>query len=481
MRFRVVPGALLFVLGLLGCEPTPLSKTQTQPPTSQPATVHFVQGAFALPKVDLLIESKKQGVSTKASLDYRQAKGGISLPAGDDYQLSLSTAGSTMPIYTSGLVVQEGQRLLLLARWGEDKGAKKVMVQAEPLGVVDDTGVKLRLLHAAEGAPTLDLIGSDKKPLIEAVAEGAASSYAALKGDLAAMTALALREHGQTDNLWSVLVPATVAKGSVFTAIAIGDPNPLASDEARFRVAILDEAKGTLTDLPTEPSTEGAKGSVSFLNVATDPPPIDVLLPSGTKLAANLGYQRASMVSELAGGTYELTVKESASGTELTTMGSRPKLRLLPGQRVLLAVHGPVPMMAGSVGLLALPRGGQGGAWRVAHLVPGTPAFDVKLTGRTVAQGLPYPSAMSPQHEDLPSGLYQFVTKDSRVPGWQTTVDAATAMQVANESVTIVVAGALNNGLKPPSALLIVESQATTMAPPPVRLLPTSVVMMIAR
>jgi hypothetical protein len=461
-----MPGAPLVLLGILGCEPAPLDRPPPPPSTEQPAVLHFVQGAFALPRVELLID--KQALAT---LDYRQAKGGISLPAGE-HEILLRDPGGGSAVFTSGLVLQQGQRLLLLSRWSRDeKGARVVTVQAEPLGMSDPAGVKLRLLHASEGAPVFDALSKDGKALFEAVGTGSVSPYATLAGDIAEMTPVRLRQHGATFDLWRVLVPATVSKGTTLTAIALGDSDPLASEAARFRVAVLNEASGSLTDLPTDPSTEGPKGALGFLHVSPDAPALDVLAPSGMKLAQNLSYQRASMLSELVGGTYELTVQESVSGK----VQNKATLRLLPGQTLMLPIHGLVT--AGSMtplGLLTLPRPVQGGTWRVANLVPGAPAFDVKLSSHTVVQGVAYPSGMAPQVEDLPSGTFQFLTHDARVPGWQTTVDAATAMQVAGESVSILVAGSLTNGLKPPTALLVVESQATPMAPPSVRLLPTT-------
>ena len=148
MRSRVMPGAPLLLLGLLGCEPSSLDQPTPPPSTEQPAVLHFVQGAFALPKIELLID--KQAYAT---LDYRQAKGSITLPAGE-HELVLRAPGTSSTLFTSGLVLQQGQRLLLLSRWGRDeKGARAVTVQAEALGMSDPAGVKLRLLHASEGAP----------------------------------------------------------------------------------------------------------------------------------------------------------------------------------------------------------------------------------------------------------------------------------------------------------------------------------------
>ncbi|MFO0575096.1 MAG: hypothetical protein U1A78_13995 [Polyangia bacterium] len=466
MRSRVMPGAPLVLLGLLGCEPAPLDRPTPPPSTEQPAVLHFVQGAFALPKIELLID--KQAYAT---LDFRQAKGSITLPAGE-HEIALRAPGAGSTLFTSGLVLQQGQRLLLLSRWTRDeKGAKVVTVQAEPLGLSDPAGVKLRLLHASEGAPDFDGLSKDGKTLFEAVGAGSVSPYATLAGDIAAMTPVRLRQHGATFDLWRVLVPATVPKGTALTALAIGDSDPLAGDAARFRVAVLNEASGALTDLPTDPSSEGPKGALGFLHVSPDAPALDVLAPSGMKLAQNLSYQRASMLSELVGGTYELTVQESVSGK----VQRKATLRLLPGQTLMLPIHGLIAADSMTpLGLLALPRPVQGGTWRVANLVPGAPAFDVKLSNHTVVQGVAYPSAMAPQSEDLPSGTFQFLTHESRVPGWQTTVDDATAMQVVGSSVSILVAGSLTNGLKPPTALLIVDSQASTMTPPSVRLLPTT-------
>lgn len=471
MRSSVMPGASLVLLGLLGCEPTPLDRPSPPPVTEQSAVLHFVQGAFALPKVELLIDKQPY-----ATLDYRQAKGGISLSAGE-HEVQLRAPGGGSTLYTSGLVLQQGQRLLLLSRWGRDaKGAKVVSVQAESLGQSDASSVKLRLLHASEGAPVVDGLSKEGKTLFEAVGAGSVSPYATLGGDIAAMTPIRLRQHGTMFDLWRVLVPATVAKGTTLTAIAMGDPDPLAGESERLRVAVLNESSGALTDLPTDPVTDGPKGAVSFINVSPDAPALEVLAPSGMKLAQNLSYQRASMLSELAGGTYELTVQESASGK----VQRKATLRLLPGQTLMLPIHGLVAAdSTAPIGLVALPRPPQGGAWRVANLVPGSPAFDVKLSNHTVEQAVAYPAAMAAQIEDLPSGIFQFLTRDSRVPGWQTAVDGATAMQVAGEAVSILVAGSLTNGLKPPTALLIVESQATTMAPPPVRLLATTLPMLL--
>ena len=92
MRSSVMPGASLVLLGLLGCEPTPLDRPSPPPVTEQSAVLHFVQGAFALPKVELLIDKQPY-----ATLDYRQAKGGISLSAGEhEVQLRAPGGGSTL-------------------------------------------------------------------------------------------------------------------------------------------------------------------------------------------------------------------------------------------------------------------------------------------------------------------------------------------------------------------------------------------------
>lgn len=472
MRSRVKIGALLCLLGTLGlggCEPAPLDKPAPTPPSELPATLHFVQGAVALPKIDVVIDKQ-----VYATLDFRQSKGGISLPAGA-HEILLRPSGSTgTPLFTSGLTVAQGQRLLLLSRWQRsESGVRAVTVQSEPLGLADAAGVRVRLLHASEGTPTVDLYDGGNKPLAEAVEAGKASAYATLGGDVAAMTPLGVREHGTPFDLWRVLVPATVAKGTVLTALALGDADPMAADSGRFRISVLSEDKGTLTDLPTEPSTEGPRASLSFLHVSPDAPAVDVVAPSGAKLAQNLSYQRASMLTELAGGVYKLTVQETTGGT----IRLEATVRLIPGARLLLALHGLVGSGAGSptpLGFLALPRAAMGEAWRVAHLVPGAPAFDVTLDNKVVSKGLVYPGALPQRLEALPAGTLRFLTGDTKVPGWQSTVDAATAMQVAGELVTVLIAGSLTNGLKPPTALLVVESQATTMAPPPVRLLPTT-------
>lgn len=458
--------------GLLGCDPelVPNPNIITDPPAAAPATIYFVQAAPELPAVDVYID----GSAVKApqlkfsAVGYHTAAMPLRNVQPATYKVELRPAGAAVtstPLVSQSLTVQAGRKVLLTAmgRASETAGATKLAVSAVDLGTPSASGVKLRLLHASPSAPIVDLV-KESTDLIQSAEYGKASYYAELKGELAGATKLTVRSVDGMANLASVTVPNKYAVGSVLTAIAFGETNPLAGD--RFlSFAALDEASGQLTDLPLAIDSEG-KSRFIAVHASPDGPSVDVFAKNGAKLIGGLVYQKASVEVELAGNSYDVDVKVTGMTTPVASM----TLKLLPSTSWTifatgLANSGGAPEKA--LKLVAVPRAEKGDATllRIVHASPGTVPIDVKAGTQSLAAKLAYTRGSAYLSGELQGNVLKFVTTTDPKKAWDVTVPQA--LLNAGEVVSLFATGIPGDTMRPFSVFAVTESRATagTVAP----------------
>jgi len=243
-----------------------------------------------------------------------------------------------------------------------------------------ETNATLRAVHAAPGAPEVDIL-LDGQPLAQAVAFGAATDYAPVPPG---------------DHQLQV-VPA-------------GQPADAAVIDEEFSAegnrAYLFVVTGTLDDLQSNTyevdirGVEGGQSRARLIHAVPDAGDVAVAVTGGDTLFEGVGFGDASDYRDIDPGTYSLDVR----GDEDRTLLQVPELEILPGRtydiialgqlanqsvQLLPLVTDVSPPCAETLGLGG-PENVDQSCVRVVHAAPDAPAVDVYLNDSPLAQGLAF-------------------------------------------------------------------------------------------
>ena len=450
---------LLSILGL-HCEPAPYQSPNrtTEPPPPKSAFVHLFVGGSPATKVELRLSQKVRAVVPRREISPR-----LELAAGE-YPLSLVGAGQEL--VTSGLVLLPGSETLLIASSlpRPDGAGSEQRLSALALGGRDPKWARLRLLHAAEGAPPLSLAGPLGELLVDGVASGAVSAYAQLEKSLAIDGKLQLRSPGDPRSLFDVTVTTGLGLGSTTTLMAVGEVGPLATPDESFGLTAFDEASGTVKALPVAPAAGAPDGRIYLFHAAADLGAITAKSSKGP-LWGSLAYQQGTPLSALPAGMNTLFID---GATAAVWQGP---LKLWPGREWLLLLYG----SRMTPKLMALPRPGRAPqtVWRVVNLVEGLAVADLLDGDDEVASKLGYGTATPPQLGDLKRRTLRLRDWQQSSVSWDIEFDQTAVDAAQDQVVTMVLTGSVANR-RSVSALLLVESRAAmTLAAPIVPLTTT--------
>lgn len=450
--------ASLWLLSLvLGCEPQPyLSPSQTaQAPPAPSAFVHFLVGSSASPSLTLALRDQPPTEVARQSVSPR-----LLLPAGE-YALSLLGAGDTL--LSSALRLLPDSETLLVAHHGVDSGGHVTSqgLTALSLGKRDSQHARLRLGHYSESAPPLSLISPSGDVLVDGVSSGFVSAYASQPQPVSPGASLQLRSPGQTAPLWDVTLPSGLPLSSSTTLLAVGDPNPLGIDP--FSLLSFDEQSGQVTPLPVRPAAGASDGQIYLVHASPSVGPVTAQSAQGP-LFGRLAYQQASSLAVLPPGIADLSLD----------VASQPvwhgPVRLWPGRSWLLLFYGTAAMPK----LLALPRPERAPqtVWRVANLIEGLGAADLLDGDEEVVSKLGYGTATEPQLGRLSRRMLRLRARQGGPASWDISFDQAAQAAAQDQVVTILLTGTMSDKSKV-SALLLVESRASSAMAAPVLSLPT--------
>lgn len=442
----------------------------SDPVTSQKAVINVVHASPDAPAVDVYLNSQ---LAVKA-LDYRKNTGNVELTAGD-YKVELRAAGAdakSAAVFAANVSLAKDSRTLVVAegRLGDASGSPTAFrLVTLPFGSKDSAAVQLRLLHTAPSAPIVDL-AAGSSTLINDVKFGEASPFAKINADLAPKTALGVRPGDTAVDLAFVNTPdATLPKGSVLTAIAFGEINPLSADSRFFAVSALNEESGQLVDLGVQINDKAPKASFYVVHASPDAPSVDVKTKAGDPLISGLAYRAASSRLEVAGGVYPIEVRPAGQPTAVISAN----VKLLPVLSWGIFAHGVVAGGAPAeqkLTLSALPVSAKDAAGatrlRVVHAAPDAPAVDVLAGGKALLTGLTFPRATD--YLDFASGL-PVTTLKVRASGqpkdlFDIGIESAVATAARGQNVTVFATGLI--GTIPPSfqAIAVVETAAQPTA-----------------
>ncbi len=463
----------LFACGMES-EPVKPTPPVSDPVSSRKAIINVVHASPDAPAVDVYLN----GQLAVRALDYRKNTGNVELAAGD-YKVELRAAGAdakSAAVYTVNLSLAKDSRTLVLAegRLGDDSGSPTAFRLATlPFGSKDGAAVQLRLVHGSPSAPMVDL-AAGSSTLINDVKFGEASPFAKLGADLAPKTALGVRPGDAAVDLAFVSTPdATIARGSVLTAIAFGEINPLSPDSRFFAVSAVNEESGQLVDLSVRINDQAPKAAFYVVHTSPDAPAVDVTTKTGDKLVSSLAYRAVSSRLEVAGGVYPVEVRPAGQPTAVLSAN----VKLLPVLSWSLFAHGLAAAGAPAdrkLALSALPLSAKDAAGatrlRVVHAAPDAPPVDVLAGGKALLSNLAFPRATD--YLDFASGL-PATTLKVRASGqpkdlFDIVIESGVATATRGQNVTVFATGLV--ATTPPSfqAVAVVETgtQPTVVALP---------------
>lgn len=463
-NFGLTLGLSLGLLAALpGCGDDPVTYPNVNPnePMARDAVINVVHASPDTAAIDVLVDDAKLG-----SVEFRKSTGNLKLSAGA-HKIALRLVGATTDLIpaTEVNLGQDSKTLFTaVGHSGDAAGPAQLTLSVASLGTPDTTGVKLRVLHASPSAPAVDVF-SGTTAVLSRVGFGSTTHYETVaKGALPAMTKLGLRVSGAKSDAASVTVPGAIDAGKVVTAIALGEINPLASEDKFFDVLALDEAAGTLTDLKVDLNGQDMdnKASFVFVHAVADGPAVDLAsTDNGAVLAGNLTYKGASRRVELAGGTYKVELRP----TGMTSMVYGTTLRLFPGTSWTLYAAGLLNAAGApekALTLAAAPRNEKGtkGAWRILHVAPAVAPLSID---QTAIKDVKYPTASAYVEGDLPVGT--LTLKGGGKSLYSVIVPQTVADVAQGQITTVIVSGMVGDMTRPVVATAIVESSATaTMA-----------------
>ncbi|MBW3632833.1 MAG: DUF4397 domain-containing protein [Chloroflexi bacterium] len=266
-------------------------------------------------------------------------------------------------------------------------------VSSPPVVAQEETAqadATLRVMHAAPGAPSVDVL-LDGQTLLADLASGTASSYATLTAE---EHRLQIVPTGQSADAAVVDETIDAAPGQAYLLAVFGLLNEL--DGAVYAVDLGEIEPGT--------------ARVRLINFSPDAGDIDLLETGGDEWFGNVGLGEASDYQELAPGTYSGDVRGDDDRVletipDLTFAETRVYDVVVVGQVAddSLAVHALVTTVSPPCAeVLDLTGASSDACLRLVHAAPDAPPVDLYVNDAQIAQGLAFGTAT--EYVTAPSG-----------------------------------------------------------------------------
>lgn len=474
-RLRLAPTCLLaWTLWAMACGSSPTTNPNLDGKRSAAAPegqILVMQATSDVPALDVWIDGQRlvQGLAPRRSSRF------LALPPGS-HKLEVrlpSDGGTDMPLWSGGIYLQDGQRVLacVLGRAADSAitaSPTRLNVIAEPLSPAQPGQLPLRLLHASPALGAVDIVDGDsgEPPLLAAAPYSRFSSYVDV-GKRVMAPGLLLRQTGERFDLGTLStqpIQQAGVDGHAQTAILLGETNPLAADTARLDALLLDETSGELRDLSLQPYERSPKSTLYVLNASPDAGPIDVYSTvNGARLLGGLDYRQATSLLELVPTSYSLEVRQAS----LPTVLLRTSLRLWPNQHWAVYLGGRKQGGAPSLHLVALPRArtttAQTQRRGVFAIADGSK--DLRMTLATAAgpsfvDPVPYGGASAYRMGDLSAEPLRLGISGSKQQ-WEIDMPQPVIDAAAKQILALYLTGTLTDPRAPLSALAVLESTAS--------------------
>lgn len=448
--------------------PGPMDSTQA---SVDQATLNLINTCTDGVPLDIYVNGK-----LTAAVDFRASTGLLKVDVGRvkvDVRLKGADI-STAPILSTDVDIDVRARisLAIVGRIKLDVDANidasvdaKLRFVKLSAGLADAASVKLRVLHASPSAPLLDL-NADAKLVAKAVAYANVSAYAALDASLDIGAKLGVRLGGLDIDAAIAAVVAAQAKGSVLTAIAIGEIIPTCDDDKFLGISLLNELTGELINLNLSINVAGPKASFYLFHGVADIASIDIAAKAGAVLYAGLGFQKASPILQVNPGVLGLELRAAARADVLLGLN----LKLLPGTHWTLYTAGLLSARANVNAKLALHAAVRlaadvGAHLRLLNLVVDVPEIDVYAGANVWAKALVFAKAGA--YVKLAAALPLLTLNVKATAGLLALVDVILNQTIIDATkdqvVTCFVTGAKDVALGAAvSVIAVVESNLTT-------------------
>ena len=440
------------------------------PVVSQKATINVVHAATDAPAVDVYLNGQ---LAVKA-LDYRKGTGNVELAVGE-YKVELRPAGAaatTAAVYTQSISLAAASKTLVVAegRLGDVAGsATAFRLQAVPFGTKDPGNVQVRFAARLAGRADgryrrRELDADQRREVWRGLGLSPRSTPTSRPRPRSACGP------AMPPSIWPSWRPRCGhPRGTVLTAIAFGEINPLVADNRFFAVSAVQEDSGQLIDLGVQINDKAPKASFYVVHTSPDAPAVDVVTKTGDPLIRGLAYRAVSSRLEVPGGVYPIEVRPAGQPTAVLSAN----VKLLPVLSWSVFAHGQVgggvtPDRKLALSALPLAAKDAGGATRlrVVHAAPDAPAVDVLAGGKAVLTNLAFPRATG--YLDFATGL-PVTTLKVRASGqpkdlFDIVIESGVADATRGQNVTVFATGLV--GSTPPSfqAVAIVETAAQPTA-----------------
>ena len=295
------------------------------------------------------------------------------------------------------------------------------------------------------------------------------TNQAELDETVAAGGKVSLRPAANNLELATLTLP-TLAKGSVTTAIALGDISPVAG--ARFLSFLLVndldfKATPAAIEIPA-----GTTGQILLVHAAPGVPAVSLGLKGAASALTGVAYKTASKLTSLPAGNGDVELRP-AMGNPLLTVSAR----FLPALSWTLVAVG----KSGGTGAdapqlrafprLSVPTDLGTGNLRFVHAALGVPSVDVLAGAMPLFSGVAFGQATAVKVQTLSDALKALLTGTglvvnqagsmTRLFGVKLSPGAYAALDGAG--VSVVATGINKDANNPAAVLAVVETDATTM------------------
>src|SRR5215213_789252 len=253
-----------------------------------------------------------------------------------------------------------------------------------------DADATVRVLHAAPGAPAVDVL-VDGQPLLDGVAYGTASDYATLSS---------------TEHRLQV-----VPTGETADAAVVDETIDAAPGQASILAVygLLDEIGGDLYEVDVS-EIEPGSARVRLINTSPDAGAIDLLETGGDEWFGGIALGAASDYRDIAAGTYRVDVRGNddtvlQSAIDLTVDEARVYDVVLVGQAAdesLDLVSLITTVSPPCTEVLGLEGSGSDSCLRLIHAAPDAAPFDIYLNDGQLSDALEFGTAT--EYVAVPSG-----------------------------------------------------------------------------
>ncbi|MBD3402937.1 DUF4397 domain-containing protein, partial [candidate division GN15 bacterium] len=391
------------------------------------ANVRVIHASYDAGAVDVLVDD----AVAVSSLTYGEAQAYTMVPAGTR-NLKVTPAGQTTPVVINTDEQFNSAREYTVVALDE-LSALDLAVGGD-LRTPDPAGAKVRFIHAAPDAPSVDIkLNSGFGP---AVFSGASFK------DITSYTSVGAGDYQfvitQADSTWEVVAyePINLMAGQVYTVLALGTLDPGDSYPFTVRVFSDNDEGNTYTDLVVEPRD---KSDFRVMHLSPDAPAVDVLVDGNVALP-ELEFPTSSKYTELNAGTRNIQVTPAGGGATVIDAD----LTFATGSEyTIFAVDELTAITALFEEDARTPDPTQAKV-RFVHAVPDAPAVDVKVgtgSGATVFGNQAFGNVTD--YQLVAEDSYRFVVTATGQTDELIVFDPVTLS--SNTTYTIVAHGTLDN------------------------------------